>query len=399
MKKAFITALGILLTAFATTSCNEKKETGYSGTNKIYLTAENNNAVMTESDTTPLTVEVTLTSSVQKATTLTFRFEDDKQEVIHMEGNPVTIAAGEKTASFHVVSNAMNILSESVYIAIGADPAQLPEGMELAEALQIRVNPNPAIPTLTEEQKALIEGYKTKFGIDLNEFLGIMKCSTTLQIPGEGTTQDFATPETRQIDGQTIITLSEESTAEQPVLKMVVNPMGLTEYLYWVFRQNTIDDDEYWTQQGEESANQRLMDRIGWNSKSEETFNASLDGIKCTNLSASGADLEILGEQQDSYGDTYVIVPFEYSFSAWDRQKELLDKGDADMQEIYDQGGFANPTFYLFYYGADMDNYEYGNWVESKGHIDVEKGIMTFQFVMDHAYASDYTVVKVTYTK
>ena len=48
MKKAFITALGILLTAFATTSCNEKKETGYSGTNKIYLTAENNNAVMTE---------------------------------------------------------------------------------------------------------------------------------------------------------------------------------------------------------------------------------------------------------------------------------------------------------------------------------------------------------------
>ena len=286
MKKAFITALGILLTAFATTSCNEKKETGYSGTNKIYLTAENNNAVMTESDTTPLTVEVTLTSSVQKATTLTFRFEDDKQEVIHMEGNPVTIAAGEKTASFQVVSNAMNILSESVYIAIGADPAQLPEGMELAEALQIRVNPNPAIPTLTEEQKALIEGYKTKFGIDLNEFLGIMKCSTTLQIPGEGTTQDFATPETRQIDGQTIITLSEESTAEQPVLKMVDNPMGLTEYLYWVFRQNTIDDDEYWTQQGEESANQRLMDRIGWNSKSEETFNASLDGIKCTNLSA-----------------------------------------------------------------------------------------------------------------
>ena len=92
-------------------------------------------------------------------------------------------------------------------------------------------------------------------------------------------------------------------------------------------------------------------------------------------------------------------MPFEYSFSAWDRQKELLDKGDADMQEIYDQGGFANPTFYLFYYGADMDNYEYGNWVESKGHIDFEKGEMTFQFVMDHAYASDYTIVTVSYIK
>ncbi|WP_273373382.1 DUF4929 family protein [Alistipes megaguti] len=391
---------GVLLTAaVAMTSCNEEKATGYSGTNKIYLTATDNNAVIMESDATPLEVEVSLTSSVETTTTLTFRLEDDTQELLRLEGNPVTIAAGEKSATFQVVSNVKNLLTESTYITVGIDAAQLPAGMELAEALRIRVNPNPAVPELTEEQKALIDGYKEKFGIDLNEFLGVMKCTTTLNIPGNGTTNEFSTPKTEEIPGQTVITLSEESTADMPVLKMVDNPMGLTEYLYWVFRQNTVDDDEIWTQQGEESANQRLMDRIGWTATSEETFNVTLDGIRCKNLSATGADLEILGPKEDSYGDTYMVVPFDYSFTAWDRQKELLDKGDADMQEIYDQGGFANPTFYLFYCGADTNEWEGENWLESKGHIDFEKGEMTFQFVIDHAYAGDYTRVHVTYTK
>lgn len=92
---------GVLLTAaVAMTSCNEKKETGYSGTNKIYLTAENNNAVIVESDATPLEVEVMLTSTVETATTLTFRLEDDTQEILSLQNNPVTITAGSKTASF-----------------------------------------------------------------------------------------------------------------------------------------------------------------------------------------------------------------------------------------------------------------------------------------------------------
>lgn len=399
MKKVFFWG-GLLLTAaVAMTSCNEKKETGYSGTNKIYLTAENNNAVITESVTTPLEVEVTLTSTVETATTLTFRLENDAQELLRLEGNPVTIAAGEKSATLQVVSNAKNLLVESTYITLGIDAAQVPAGMELAEALRIRVNPNPAVPELTEEQKTLLAGYQEKYGVDLTAFLGVMQCQTTLNIPGDGSTNDFSTPETRTITGQTVITLSEESTAEMPVLKMTDNPMGLTEYLYWVFRQNTIDDDEYWTQQGEESANQRLMDRIKWTASSEETFNVALDGIKCQNISATGADLDILGEVEDSYGDPMTVVPFSFSFTAWDRQKELLDAGDAEMQEIYDQGGIANPAYYLFSYSVDEDGYENGNWLESEGHIDFEKGEMTFQFVMDHYYAGDYTIVYVTYTK
>lgn len=394
---------GVLLTAaVAMTSCNEKKETGYSGTNKIYLTAENNNAVIVESDATPLEVEVMLTSTVETATTLTFRLEDDTQEILSLQNNLVTITAGSKTASFQVISNLKNLLAESTYISVGIDAAQLPQGMELAEALRIRVNPNPAIPELTEEQKTLIDGYKEKFGIDLYEFLGVMKCTTTLNIPGNGMTTDFSTPKTEEIPGQTIITLSEESTAEQPVLKMVDNPMGLTEHLYWVFRQNTIDDDEYWNSTDEDYAspsNKKLMEIIDWTPTSEETFNVSLDGIKCTNLSATSADLDILGEVEDSYGDPMTVVPFCYSFSAWDRQKKLLDEGDAEMQEIYDQGGIANPAYYLFSYGINEDGYGNGNWIESKGHIDFEKGEMTFQFVMDHYYAGDYTIVHVTYTK
>ncbi len=399
---------GVLLTAaVAMTSCNEEKATGYSGTNKIYLTAAENNAVITESVTTPLEVEVTLTSSVETATTLNFRLEDDTQELLHLEGNPVTIAAGEKSATLQVVSNAKNLLIESTYITLGIDAAQVPEGMELAEALRIRVNPDPAVPELTEKQKALLAGYQEKYGVDLTAFLGVMKCTTTLNIPGGGMTNDFATPDTRKITGQTVITLSEESTADMPVLKMTDNPMGLTEYLYWVFRQNTIDDDEWWNSTDEENAspsNQYLMKTIDWTPTSNETFNVTLDGIKCLNVSASGADLDILGEAKAYEGTDYEtvyspVVPFEYTFSAWTRQKKLLDAGNAEMMEAYIQGGTAEPSNYLFSYSVDEDGYGNGNWLESKGHIDFKEGKMTFQFVMDHYYAYDYTVVNVTYKK
>lgn len=405
---------GVLLTAaVASTACNEEKATGYSGTNKIYLSAENNNAVIVESDNTPLKVEVTLTSTVETATTLTFRLEDDTQELLSLEGNPVTIAAGEKSATFQVVSNVKNLLTESTYITVGIDAAQLPAGMELAEALRIRVNPNPAVPELTEEQKALLAGYKEKYGVDLTAFLGVMKCQTTLNIPGNGTTNEFSTPKTEEIPGQTVITLSEESTADMPVLKMVDNPMGLTEYLYWVFRQNTIDDDEWWnsTDVSASPSTHKLMELIDWTPTSNETFNVTLDGIKCQNITASGADLDILGEAKacsgiKGYEDYEIIyspvVPFEYTFSAWDRQKAILDTGDAEMIETYISGGSAEPSYYLFAASCsqtDADDWGFENLIDNKGHIDFEKGEMTFDFNIAHNCAGDYTIVNVTYKK
>lgn len=397
--KRFLFGAWALLTALSTSSCSEKQPSGYSGTNKIYLTVASGNAVITESDDTPLTVEVSLTSSVASTATLTFRTEDDPRELLRLEGQPVTLSAGSKQGSFRVVSNVKNLLSESTYVTVGIDPSTLPEGMELAAPLRIRVNPNPKVPELTEEQKRLLEGYKTKYGFDLTPMLGVVNCTTHLTIPGDGSTNDFATPGERTITGQTILTLSETSTADLPVLKMSDNPMGLTEYLYWVFRQNTVDDDEYWTQKGEESSEQRLMKRIQWTATSDERFDATLDGIKCTKPSATGSALDLLGEVTNSYGEKLTVVPFRYGFSAWDRQKSLLDKGDADMREIYDTGGVADPAYYLFSSGIDEDAYGNGTWIESKGELDLAKGEMTFQFIMDHAYAGDYTIVKVTCRK
>lgn len=396
---------GVLLTAaVAMTSCNEEKATGYSGTNKIYLTAAENNAVIVESVTTPLEVEVMLTSTVEEATTLTFRLENDTQKLLSLVGNPVTIAAGEKSATLQVVSNAKLLLKESTNITLGIDAAQVPAGMELAEALRIRVDPAPGLIELTDTQKELIAGYQEKYGFDLNDFLGVMKCETKLDIPGDGSTTEFSTPTTRDITGLTVITLSDESTPDTPVLKMTYNPMGLTNYLYWVLCQDTIDDDEYWTMQGEDNPNQRLMDLIGWTDSSKETFNATLDGIKCQNITSSGADLYFLGEAKSYEGTDYEtvyspVVPFEYSFSAWDRQKAILETGDADMMDLYIMGGTAEPSYYLFLSPVDINDWGGDYWIESKGHIDFETGKMTFQFVMDHYNAGDYTAVHVTYTK
>ena len=92
MKKLFIYTVGIcLLPAF--TSCkDDREENKYTGINKIYLSAET--PVITESENIPLTVNVDLTLTCEQDLVLNFELPDDKNGVLKLENNPVTIKAG-----------------------------------------------------------------------------------------------------------------------------------------------------------------------------------------------------------------------------------------------------------------------------------------------------------------
>ena len=81
------------------------EETGndYEGTNYIYLESLGGNTTVWEQDETPLAVTVMLTSALSEDLNLTFAVEGT-EGVLDIEGNPVTIKAGQKTASFAIVS-------------------------------------------------------------------------------------------------------------------------------------------------------------------------------------------------------------------------------------------------------------------------------------------------------
>ena len=179
---------------------------------------------------------------------------------------------------------------------------------------------------------------------------------------------------------------------------MTDNPFGLTEYLYFVLRSETVADPEFWTQQPEP---QKLMKLLNWNKESKETFAVSLDAIRLKDITSTSTRLEYLGPGKNYYGAPITIVPFTYQFSALDRQNKLLESGNAEIKEINDQGASADPAYYLNCYDlVNSDNYDTPeNFIKSTGNIDFATDKMTYQFLLSHANAGGYTRITVVYEK
>ena len=223
MKKiAFFSCLVAAIVSFA--GC-EETGTDFEGTNYIYLSSKDGKTSMFETDDEPITVEVMLTKALEEDLVITFDLKG-KAGVVELNGNPVTIPAGEKTGSFTVAALGVYTLEAAENYTIGIS-SLLPEGVELKEQLQFVVNPVERTD-LTSEQKAILNAYKTATGIDLYKFIGVVSVSTVIT----GTDPETYEPlDPQTVTGSTIITLSETATAEAPVLKMTANPMGIQDYM------------------------------------------------------------------------------------------------------------------------------------------------------------------------
>ena len=102
--------------------------------------------------------------------------------------------------------------------------------------------------------------------------------------------------------GKTVITLSEDATAEQPILKMTNNPMGLTEFMYDMLRKETVENDMYWyydVEEGEVNPYMAMMELIGLSKTSLETFEMTLDNIRVDLPQNGVSNVEFLGGRPD----------------------------------------------------------------------------------------------------
>ena len=169
--KSIICALAAMLVALG---CNKSSDSGYEGTNYIYLSSES--GTMYESLSTPYLVDVMLTSTAKSDIELNFEIEGTNG-VLEIQGLHLTIKAGEKEAHFSIVSKQEGVLTapEIFTVKLASNGGKL----ELAKSVTIPVYPGKAVE-LTDAQNEMIEAYKTKTTIDLSKYIGLVQVATKI---------------------------------------------------------------------------------------------------------------------------------------------------------------------------------------------------------------------------
>ena len=385
----------VALTALSIISCSKDDNSNqYSGKNQVYITAQGDKTLTIGESNQKIDAKITLTNPVTQNTNLTLKAVDangQPSSLITFSQNPITIAKDSKEVAFEVKLSPNAALTKEQRLKITFESAA---ELVAKEDLNIVVKPTPAIEALTDAQRTLLDGYKAR-GIDLYPFIGSIKVKTTVISSAEGSTQDFATEFTREFNGKSIIGLSSSATTSSAVLKMTDNPMGLTEFLYFLLKKNTIEDTEYFTLQPNP---QKVMGLINWDKNSQETFNVSLDNIEIKNPVNGISEINFIGNVTKTNESVIKAVPFKMEYTAWDRLKNLAASGNTEAQSILDTDGTSNPQHYVNNDNILTDEYEVGNWKASKGSINFQNKTMSFEFLVYHTYSNGYVQVKVEYT-
>lgn len=372
-------------------------------TNYVSISAEGNN-IINEDDDDEVKFNILIGNTLTADATINLSLEGNDDNVATLSSSTISLKAGAKTASFTVKSNKKSLLKSDRVLTVKAtfsDANMKTDG----KAVTLTIKPDSDIPVLTAEQQKLIEGYKQNLNIDLTKILGKVKVDTKVTFNDDDKIDINNNKDTRSFSGVTIITLSEKATADKPVLKMVSNAMGMAAFNYEMLRKRTVEDAENWTQMPYGKA---VMENINYDNK-KETFTMTLDGIEVN----ADMSLKFTGSKVNVYDKEITTVPFDYTFSAWNRLKAMadanqsfvVDDGDTrtevPVQDIIDGGGSLNP--YSFFDNTDViadgEETEYKNiYVAPTGKIDFTNGRMTFAFPWYLENTNGCQKVEATYT-
>lgn len=372
-------------------------------TNYVSISAEGNN-IINEDDDDEVKFNILIGNTLTADATINLSLEGNDDNVATLTPSTIALKAGAKTASFTVKSNKKNLLKSDRVLTVKAtfsDANMKTDG----KAVTLTIKPDSDIPVLTAEQQKLIEGYKQNLNIDLTKILGKVKVDTKVTFNDDDKIDINNNKDTRSFSGVTIITLSEKATADKPVLKMVSNAMGMAALNYEMLRKKTVEDTEYWTQMPYGKA---VMENINYD-YNKETFTMTLDGIEVNR----DMSLKFTGSKVNIYDKEITTVPFDYTFSAWNRLKAMADANESfvvdegetktkvPVQDIIDGGGSLNP--YLFFDNTDViadgEETEYKNiYVAPTGKIDFTNGKMTFAFPWYLENTNGCQRVEATYT-
>lgn len=391
-----------MLTGFSACSSSDNDD-DKPMTNYVSISAEGNN-IINEDDDEEVKFNILIGNTLTADATINLSLEGNDDNVATLTPSTITLKAGAKTASFTVKSNKKSLLKSDRVLTVKAtfsDANMKTDG----KAVTLTIKPDSDIPVLTAEQQKLIEGYKQNLNIDLTKILGKVKVETKVTFNDDDKIDINDNKDTRSFSGVTIITLSEKATADKPVLKMVSNAMGMAAFNYEMLRKRTVEDAENWTQMPYGKA---VMENINYD-YNKETFTMTLDGIEVN----ADMSLKFTGSKVTMYEEEITTVPFDYTFSAWDRLKAMadanrtfvVDEGDTktrvSVQDIIDGGGSLNP--YSFFDNTDIvtdgENTDYTTiYVAPTGKIDFTSGKMTFAFpwYLENTYGCQR--VEATYT-
>lgn len=372
-------------------------------TNYVSISAEGNN-IINEDDDDEVKFNILIGNTLTADATINLSLEGNDDNVATLSPSTISLKAGAKTASFTVKSNKKRLLKSDRVLTVKAtfsDANMKTDG----KAVTLTIKPDSDIPVLTAEQQKLIEGYKQNLNIDLTKILGKVKVDTKVTFNDDDKIDINDNKDTRSFSGVTIITLSEKATADKPVLKMVSNAMGMAAFNYEMLRKKTVEDTEYWTQMPYGKA---VMENINYD-YNKETFTMTLDGIEVN----TDMSLKFTGSKVNVYDKEITTVPFDYTFSAWNRLKAMADANESfvvdegetktkvPVQNIIDGGGSLNP--YSFFDNTDViadgEKTEYKNiYVAPTGKIDFTTGKMTFAFPWYLENTTGCQRVEATYT-
>ena len=416
MKLKKLLFLLAFLPVVALTSCSDGD--GEKMTNYVQLSVNGSTSGVSsiaEDATEPVVVNVLLSYFVEETTTINFELKGNDGDILRIENNVVEIPANSKTAQVKVFSNNKNslITEQSVTLTIASSSN---DKIVLSNPWTIKVRPASTMPELTDDQKAMIAGYKENLGIDLYRMLGKVSCTVKVSFPYvEGNDKDYFNDgeESRTFTSESVITLSENATAEKPVLKMVSNPMGMDDFMFEMLRKNTTEDVyESWYYMPYQMA---VMNAVGYTPGDDdkymiaatETFEMTLD-----NISIEDGEINFIQEVEDVWGDMINSVPFEYNFSLWNKLQakseeivEVDEYGDGEMVEytigeLFEYGASMDPKQYLMLSTISEDYFENepSDWVEPSASYDFENGTFKFVFPFDMYNSYGYQNVEVTYT-
>lgn len=397
MNKQIYTLL-ILLTAFLF-ACKDDTTKEYVGINTIYLESEKD-PVLTIGENGTIAIRLKTVQRAYRDTPfhLTIKpLEQALSDWVKIKESNIVLKKGEREITFHLIAKA-GVVPDRDLSHFELTIKQMPdERMELKAPLRFRLL-NVAVPELTDAQQTLIEGYKLN-GINITPFLGKIKVKTTVDIPAGGNIKEFENPQKKIYEGFSVITLSEKSNADIPVLKMVYNPMGMNEFFSFSLKKHTIENYEFWYGEYSGPLFKEIRELIDWNDKSIERFSATLDNIRIGKKQGDKISIEYIAEGVDGIGYPIMHIPFQFEYSAWNRQKKLIDKGNLKAIECHEQGASAYPCMYLnntdilhnmYDEKQKMHDTALGKWLLSEQK-------MQFSFLTTVNQAGDYISVTVEY--
>lgn len=398
MKKIMFALMGVM--SLMLVACGSDDNDGGSSI-KNFWTLTKESKTLYDNDTEGVQLTVTLAYTAEDDITLVPTLSGDGEylSAFELSTSTVVVKKGQKTANFSVRAKENKVISKNGALSVGF---QALSSLNAGEAVSVSVAPKYEVE-LTEAQMQLIRKWQEAYGIDVRRFIGSLGVESTVTFNTDDKDYYNNGEETSVFSDLCPVTISEKATEKDIVLRMEGNALGLRDFLYRMLQAQTSKDEDFWMSN---THNVDILKAISFDSATEE-FSVSLD----VTVDPKTKSIAFVSSIENPYGDIIANVPFEFSYTAWNRQKKMADEGgkfimdngeesaeEITMAEAIEQGITLNPAYYLVNSGIDADQWEAEPSLYVKPTASYDDTLMTFTFPWDFMNASGYekVVVKIS---